>query len=328
VKPALSVLFFTVLSGAGLGALALLAIFDLAALAGVGMSATPPAETPIAATFALVAVVVGLCSSTLHLANPRNAWRSATRWRTSWLSREAVVSLALLAAAAAYALAWWLGASPAVRALLALATMLLAWSTLFCTAMIYASLKPIRQWYTWRVPLGYLLLGHATGALLLVAVWRWHGLDAPPLTLAALGLFLLAALAKLEYWQYVRGDAGVRTLADAIGVAHGVGPQSMPDRPVPSVMAARLFDVGHSRGTFLTREFMHTLMPPRRALLQAIVWLAGFALPVVWLAWGLARWQGALLACLACLAGMLAERWLFFADARHTVRLYHGDRHT
>jgi len=26
--------------------------------------------------------------------------------------------------------------------------------------------------------------------------------------------------------------------------------------------------------------------------------------------------------------GLTAERWLFFAEARHTVRLYHGDRTT
>ena len=93
------------------------------------------------------------------------------------------------------------------------------------------------------------------------------------------------------------------------------------------MMSARLLDVGHTGGTFLTREFMLTLAPHRRTLVQAAVWLAGFAVPAIWLAWGLARWQGALLACVACLAGMLAERWLFFADARHTVRLYHGDPH-
>jgi DMSO reductase anchor subunit len=29
-------------------------------------------------------------------------------------------------------------------------------------------------------------------------------------------------------------------------------------------------------------------------------------------------------ASLSCLAGLLAERWLFFAEARHTVNLYHG----
>jgi len=32
----------------------------------------------------------------------------------------------------------------------------------------------------------------------------------------------------------------------------------------------------------------------------------------------------AVLAALAAMAGVLVERWLFFAEARHTVTLYYG----
>lgn len=326
MKPALSVLLFTVLSGAGLGALALLAVFDFATAPGATHRIAPGSMLS-AALCALVSVVVGLVASTQHLANPRNAWRSAARWRTSWLSREAIVALALIAVATLYALCWWLAVAPAVRLAVGGVMLLLAWATLICTAMIYASLKPIRQWHTWRVPLNYVLLGHATGALLLIGVWRWQGIDAPMLTVAALVLFLVAALAKLEYWHFLRGDAGILTLGDAIGVARGVAPPRTT-ASLSTVMSARLLDVGHTGGTFLTREFMRNLAPRRRTALQAVVWALGFAVPMLWLGWGLARWQGALLALLACLLGMLAERWLFFADARHTVRLFHGDRHT
>jgi DMSO reductase anchor subunit len=38
--------------------------------------------------------------------------------------------------------------------------------------------------------------------------------------------------------------------------------------------------------------------------------------------------SGAAVALAACLLGHGAERWLFFAEARHTVRLYHGDATT
>jgi DMSO reductase anchor subunit len=48
----------------------------------------------------------------------------------------------------------------------------------------------------------------------------------------------------------------------------------------------------------------------------------------LWLVAGLAEWPGGAAAAVLCLAGLLAERWLFFADARHTVRLFHGDRST
>jgi DMSO reductase anchor subunit len=36
----------------------------------------------------------------------------------------------------------------------------------------------------------------------------------------------------------------------------------------------------------------------------------------------------ALSVAVLAMIGLLAERWLFFADARHTVRLYHGDART
>jgi DMSO reductase anchor subunit len=95
VKPSASIIFFTVSSGAGLGLLALLAIADLCPVELL------PAKAIAAGVFlGLTLVVAGLASSVLHLAKPSNAWRSLSRFRTSWLSREAVFAAALLPIAA------------------------------------------------------------------------------------------------------------------------------------------------------------------------------------------------------------------------------------
>jgi DMSO reductase anchor subunit len=90
-------------------------------------------------------------------------------------------------------------------------------------------------------------------------------------------------------------------------------------------MAARLLDAGHTRGTFLTREFIVAAAPGTRSLARAVFLLAGIAVPLLWLLAGLPEAAGGTFATLACLAGIAAERWLFFVEARHTVRLYHGD---
>ena len=330
MNPAFSVLLFTVLSGVGLGALALLGALDLLAALGAVSPPIPPRLMPGALAVALAFVVSGLLSSTLHLANPKNAWRSATRWRTSWLSREAIISLVLILVASCYVLACWLIAAPALRLLLALCTLLTAWGTLYCTAMIYASLKPIRQWHTWRVPLNYLLLGHASGALLVAGIVRGTGHSSDAMIVIAYTLLIGAAGAKIEYWRYIASEAGVTTIERAIGVGHGVHGPAVPggSGPSTSVMAARLFDSGHARGTFLTREFLVTVSSSRRRRAQWVVWIGAFALPLAWLMVGSPRWPGALLAVGASIIGLLAERWLFFADARHTVRLYHGDPRT
>jgi len=93
-------------------------------------------------------------------------------------------------------------------------------------------------------------------------------------------------------------------------------------------MAARLLDAGHSKGTFLTREFVNADPGTRRTLVRIGFFVASIALPAIWLLAGLGDPLAGAVVALSCLAGLLAERWLFFADARHTVRLFHGDPRT
>ena len=336
MKPALSVILFTVLSGAGLGALALIALAEVVQPVLAVSAAWQPAMTSGAA-IALTLVIAGLCASTLHLANPRNAWRSLARWRSSWLSREALGAMAFIPVAIAYiAMHAFVGVPSTVA--IAAVIVLLAWVMLYCTAMIYASLKPIRQWHTARVPLAFWLLAHASGALLIVCAMAAARSISTGWMVLAVMLFVAALLVKLEYWRFVGGMRGGVTLARAIGVPHGVGP---PDRGRTDArtVAARLLDVGHSKGTFLTDEFVHASAEDTKRLLRAVALVAGFGIPLLWLAAGLGiplpglggghpDWRIGAAAFVACMIGMTAERWLFFAEARHTVRLYHGDATT
>jgi DMSO reductase anchor subunit len=65
-----------------------------------------------------------------------------------------------------------------------------------------------------------------------------------------------------------------------------------------------------------------------RRRLRAAFWIGGIAIPLAWILLGLPDLAAALAANVACLGGLLAERWLFFAEAKHTVRLYHGESRT
>jgi DMSO reductase anchor subunit len=316
MKPSFSIIFFTVSSGAGLGLLALLALADLCPV-----QLLPSRALTTGIALALALVVAGLASSGLHLAKPSNAWRSFSRFRTSWLSREAVFAAALCAVALGYGGGVAAGVGGSLRVLLGALAWSLSCAVLFCTAMIYASLKPIRQWHTRWTPANYLLLGHWSGAVLLLGLARAYAADAAPFAWLAGGIGLAALAAKLAYWRAVRGDAGTLTLERAIGVREGVRP------PGVTVAQARLFDVGHSHGTFLTNEFGFTLARRHATVLRASALVLGFGAPAVWILMG-ARDAGLVLAVGFCIMGLLAERWLFFAEARHTVRLYHGDART
>lgn len=324
MKPALSVIFFTVASGAGLGMFALLGLLEVAGAIGILSTPSLPASgiTP-AALFAFALVVAGLCSSTLHLANPRNAWRSFVRFRTSWLSREAVFSVMFVVVATIYVVLLATNGSGLLRLAVSIAVVALAWVVLFCTAMIYASLKPIRQWHTQWTPAVYVVLGHWSGAILLRGIL---GATGAALTSIAVALGVAAIAVKWMYWQTIDGTMGSVTLEHAIGVDRGVRPPA--NSGGASIMRARLFDTGHSHGTFLTDEFGFTLARRYRTSLRAVFWIAGVAIPLAWIVFAPPGWWSASLAGTLCMVGLIAERWLFFAEARHTVRLFHGDAKT
>src|SRR5215470_6111309 len=317
MKPSLSIIFFTVSSGAGLGLLSLVALADLC----------PSQPLPARALgwgigLALAFVVAGLASSALHLAKPSNAWRAFSRFRTSWLSREAVFAAALVAIGLLYWSAVASGTTGVLRALLAVVALVLSWAVLVCTAMIYASLKAIRQWHTRWTPLNYVLLGHWSGSVLLLGLARLLASDPTPFAWLAGGIGLAALLGKVGYWRAATDDATALTLERAIGVREGVHP------PGVTIAQARLLDAGHSHGTFLTEEFGFSLARQYAKSLRIVALAFGFGLPAAWI---LAPGGGGvrmIAAAAFCIIGLLTERWLFFAEARHTVRLYHGDNRT
>jgi DMSO reductase anchor subunit len=325
MKPSLSIIFFTVSSGAGLGLLALLALGDLLD------HALPSDAMMQGIALALTLVAAGLASSVLHLAKPSNAWRAFSRFRTSWLSREAVFAACLAPVAFGYGILVWTDEDGALRAVAALVVALLSWAVLVSTAMIYASLKPIRQWHSAWTPVNYLLLGHWSGAVLLLGLARVHAAQVRSLGWLAGGLGVAALIAKIGHWQAI--SAGARdapTLEGAIGVPQY--PNEYPNKYANkgkrsagmTVARARLFDVGHSHGTFLTDEFGFVLARRHALALRLVALTAGFGVPAAWIVSGATTAPVAWLAAIVCLAGLLAERWLFFAEAQHTVRLYHG----
>ena len=307
MHPALSIIFFTVATGLGYGWVALAIVLDLLDIAG-WHDARAFAWT---VAVALVIIAGGLLSSTLHLARPRNAWRAVMRVRSSWLSREAVLALAFFPVFIGYAACVYLEAERAA-ALLDWSSVMLALATVFATGMIYACLRTIRQWHTPLVPANYLLMALALGGLALNAQRELaEPAGASAVAVVVFGLLMLALAGKIAYWL----EGG---LPDATGIDAAIGFR---------LASVRLLDVGHTAGTFLTDEFGYRVSRPILVLLKVLALGVGLILPAVLVAQG-AGAAKALLALAAGFAGALLERWLFFAEAQHVVRLYHGQRTT
>jgi len=307
MNPAFSVVVFTTAAGAAQGLVVALAI---ALLAGVPMAASFVRTSLLVA---IVLLVAGLASSLLHLGRPARAWRAATMWRTSWLSREVIVLPAFIALVTL----WWLTARAPVSAparlalpLAAIAVAALLW---YCTAMIYACLRFIEEWAQPLTIVNFFLLGLSSGSVLAGALAALAG-EQRALAIAAptaLVVTLVAWASRSAAW---RRNAVLRhrsTLQTATGIR-----------------SARLAQtsMGMSAGSFNTREFFHRASVSALRRIKGIAVVLGFAVPAVLMA-GVAAGVLADLACVVALLvqapGLIADRWLFFAQAKHPQNLYY-----
>lgn len=314
MNPALSVVFFTTLSGAGLGLLLLL---------GLAHAPDVPLLPRWTALVALVAGAVllaaGLLASVLHLGRPERMWRALSQWRSSWLSREGVLALATFMPA--IALGWMLlperAPGPAAR-VAAIALALLAAATLYATSRIYTSLKTIPAWHNaWVLP-NYTLLGLATGMLWLGAITTVtsHGAPSPGQALAFASLVAAAFVAKLGYWRHVANAPLAHTMESATGLGR-----------YGKVSA---FEAPHTETNYLLREMGFVLARRHARALRAIALVLAYAVPLaaalVSIAMSRTAFAATWLALAAATLGVFVERWLFFAEARHVVTLYYGTR--
>ncbi len=325
MHPAFSVLLFTTLSGAGYGLLVWTGAFMLMPY----LQGRAPTQGVVPLLWALMLLVglllttVGLLCSLFHLGKPARAWRAFSQWRSSWLSREGV--FAVLTALPALALLGVVASVFAMRSTallegpvvpaLAAAMLLLSVVTVVCTAMIYASLKPIPAWRQALVVPVYLMFAMLGGWLVLMALVNWAGLSDEALGMIVLVTFVLAftaAALKLVYWYRIDRLPLGATRGDAVG---------LPGREVD------VFERPHTQDNYLNREMGYVLARKHARPLRAIAVLLFALVPAIaaWLAWAQPDWAGPVftLGALLALVGMLVERWLFFAQARHLVTLYY-----
>ena len=306
MNPALSIVFFTTLAGAAQG---LVVALGIALLAGFGPD---PAFLRAALALAVVTLLVALGASFLHLGHKLRAWRAVLMWRTSWMSREVIVMPAFIAAVVAWWLALVFGAGKNASQALAVLCIVLAFALWYCTAMIYACLRFVQEWAHPLTVVNYTLIGLSSGLVLTIALAVAY---ADARLVQALAPWAL--LATLAAWgaraASLRRNAKLKpksTLQSATGIHAG--------RLVQTSM-------GMSAGSYNTREFFHHASQLALRRIKLVFLVLGFALPALLLAWG---WAGGdrfawLLALPLQALGLLAERWFFFAQARHPQNLYY-----
>ena len=290
MHPAPSVIFFSSFSGLGFGLLVWL---------GIGYPDVTGLTAFIFFAIAYALAVGGLIASTFHLGHPERALKAFTQWRSSWLSREgwcaviALVVMALYGAGLVFFDQRWsvLGFLGAVFSI----------ATVFTTAMIYTQLKTVPRWNLPLTPAYFLSISIAGGALMAGEV------------MAAIILLVVAGGTQGITWMM--GDKAFATAGTDLASATQLG----------GIGSVRAFEPPHTGTNYLLREFVHEVGRKHAQKLRMISLGLMCALPIILLLLPFNHFF-ALLAVLAHIAGVLASRWLFFAEAEHVVGLYYGKR--
>jgi len=306
MHPAFSVIFLTTLIGAAQGLF--LALFSSQVYAEFNLlpDVTGSNLYGIGSVISLLLLMGGLLASFFHLGHPERAWRSAARWKTSWLSREVIALPTMMMAVFAYGLTHLMGLdsiaythgniSLSTSLFIGIFGVIATFALFICTAMIYACIKFLQEWSTPLTVVNYFLFGNASGFTLATALSSYLGLAEQTRFLGGWAIALtilvfITRLASLYRNSKIRHKSSVQT---AIGIRHNKIQQQAQ---------------GAMGGSFNTRVFILLVFPIPLALLFAAISNASTEMFMA--------------AFLIQYTGLIAERWFFFAQANHPQNIYY-----
>ncbi len=330
MHPAKSVIFFTTASGAGYGLIAIIIIANLFGViaANIGFAIFSYQLLSFITAFGLI--TAGLLSSTFHLGQPKRALMSFSQWRTSWLSREAVMAVITYITAGVYGVYFCFSpdilSSKSVVMLIAIAALLSCVTTIYCTSMIYASLKPIHAWSNKFTPIGYLIFGLMGGVIILATILHIYDKANIMLDITVIVFSIIGLIFKLRYWSFIDHSKSISTIHSATGL--GIFGKKNKDGKIAKVI---MLEPPHSQNKYLLNEMGFKIARKHAKSLRLLTVILTFIAPTILFALVIIINQNILIAQIMTInalflaaIGIFCERWLFFAEAKHTVTLYYG----
>lgn len=322
MHPAMSVIFLTVLIGAGQGLF--LALFTSQII-------QPSAIVPeifgfnfyvIGSAITLALLGLGLLSSFFHLGHPERAWRSVAKWKTSWLSREVIALPLAMLMIFLYGIAHYFSYDEALFTLpggtvvnttnlIGTFGVIATFALFICTAMIYGCIKFLQEWHSPLTVVNFCLLGIASGFTLATALSAYMGTEFTQFYAStAIILTVIAAIFRIISLIRNKKIHPKSDLKSAIGVNH----------PVIKQIAQ-----GSMGGSFNTREYFHGKKMSFVKNMKYIFLTFAFVVPLFLLlaSLGNAIYLIPVIAFAIQMLGLFAERWYFFADANHPQNLYY-----
>lgn len=267
----------------------------------------------------IVIAMIGAFASFFHMHRIQAAKYVLRRLKSSWLSREALTTglyvAGLVVLAGGIYVLHWHGVLLAITAGLVAVLGLIA---MFVTAMLYATIPAMRSWYTPLTTVSMMGIGLFSGWTLMGALFTLvlqpHGLlrwIASGVVVFALSIGLTKAL---QWHHFINARANVMA---STGTGMPLGPHRLQDtgttRPPYKTQTQVWPELHeeHKRNLYLLMFVALVILP--LALMLGVL----FGHPQKGLFW---------ISGISVVVGAFAERWLFFADATHSSRVWFTDQ--
>ena len=290
MHPAPSIILFTVLSGFGFGLISIVGLLQF-------LSQISVVNIIIFSLIGLFFSTVGLISSFFHLANKKNAIKSMSQWQTSWLSREAISSIFCLSIVVGN-IGWVFVQNRYINEV-GIVLFLLSLFTIFTTSMIYAQLKTVPSWNNILTPALFIFAALAGGSILL-------------LDYASLVLLLIFGVFQVLFWYIA--DQSFIYKETSVGTALGFSKNE----------DIRAFDVAHTNRNYLLNEMVYKVARKHAIKIRYISFFAAFVFPMSLTLIFPGNFSVSVLIIASHLVGIYFSRWLFFAEAKHSVSFYYN----
>ena len=289
MHPAPSIILFTVLSGFGFGLISIIGLLQF-------LSVISMFDLIIYSIIGVIFATVGLVSSFFHLANKKNAIKSLSQWQTSWLSREAIASIFCLLIVFGNII--WAVYQNNYVSEVGVVLFFLSLFTIFTTSMIYAQLKTVPSWNNALTPAIFVCAALTGGAILLTDY-------------ASLVLLLVFGTLQISFWYIA--DRGFRDTETSVGTALGYNKNE----------EIRPFDVAHTNRNYLLNEMVYKVARKHSVKIRYISFFMAFVFPMSLILIFPNNFSVSVSAITIHLIGIYFSRWLFFAEAKHSVSFYY-----
>ena len=313
MHPPLSLIFFFLTAGTSIGSF--LFAYSLIFLTLFGKGQGLPTEVVLKlGLLQLILIGLGAFGASFHLGHKLRAWKAIRRFRTSWLSREAVFSGAYGFTLLVFLLLYLLDADPLLIHALGIITFLLGVLSGFSTAMIYASNRFVLEWNSSVTVIYYLLMYLMLGSSLMLYYSYLYRL--PYVGAFTFLTFLFVALSfGFRIAFNVRQFYLKRpTLNEALNLPH--------NRPV------RVIDTGSTTNNYCTEEFYYRRGKELISTVMPLAYLLTFVVPLflVLYSWvtGIGNHWIYGITFISILIGSALERWCFFVEGNHVQNLFYG----